>query len=485
MANLYKQVASASKWSTIAEISSRAITPVSLILLARVLTPEDYGVVSVATIVVSFTQMISDLGFQNALIQKDYDEKKLSRAASVGFLANMFVAIILYVLIFVLAEPLSLLFGIPESVMVIRIMAIQIILNSLNSIQTGLIQRALNFKILFYIRLTTTLIPALVSIPLAYTGISYWALVAGALFGSLANTVVVWIRSPWKPRLFWKLELFKEMIGFSLFNMAETFALWLAAWADQIVVGAVMTTSALGLYRTSTNLVNVLVNLLLSAILPVLFSTLSRLQSDEAAFRSFFQNANKIICMIAFPLGIGFLFFGETVAAIVFGSKWNGAGDIIRIWGFVSAISLVYGVNGIGYRAKGKPQLNVIVICTNMCILLPAIIISAPYGLLTFVAVRSVVKLLQAPVNFYYGKKYLAISFVQTIQNLRWIFAASGLMAAGYFVYVWLIPYDTMMAQIVGALFCCVFYFIGLIPERTFIRKTINLFLGRNQSAES
>lgn len=178
----------ASKWSTLTELASKAVAPLAYIVLTRLLTPEEFGVVALATILISFSQVVSDAGLSKALIQRQQDIEKVS---DIVFWTNILLAVILYILLFFLAGPISNAFDEPEAKYVIRIQGVLIILMAFSSVHSALFQRNLNFKPLFYLRFFTTTIPTFASIPLAYIGLGYWALVTGTLIGGVLQIIVL------------------------------------------------------------------------------------------------------------------------------------------------------------------------------------------------------------------------------------------------------------------------------------------------------
>lgn len=169
------------KWSFLGELASKAIQPVVFIVLVRLLTPVDYGVMSSALMVMSFSQIFWEAGMGKALIQRQTDVEEAANAAfwiNIGF--GFFIATILYLL----ASPVAHIFFHDERVSaVLHVMTIQVFLGAVSAVHTSLLQKEMGFKKLFWVRLATVSLPGLASIPLAMNGMGYWALVAGSLVG--------------------------------------------------------------------------------------------------------------------------------------------------------------------------------------------------------------------------------------------------------------------------------------------------------------
>jgi PST family polysaccharide transporter len=191
------------KWSFLAELVSKAITLIVFIVLARLLTPEDFGVMSAALMVIAFSQILWEAGMGKALIQRQTD---IEDAANVAFWINLGLGVLIAGLLFWGAQPIALTFFQDARVTpVLQIMTLQVLLGALSSVQTALLQKEMDFKKLFWVRMATVALPGFASIPLAWGGMGYWALVAGTLTGQAVQVMMLWRMSEWRPR--WRRRL--------------------------------------------------------------------------------------------------------------------------------------------------------------------------------------------------------------------------------------------------------------------------------------
>ena len=216
--NLNKKIIKATKWSSITEIAAKLVTPpVTNMILARILLPEAFGVAATVTMITSFAEMFTDSGFQKYLVQhefKNVDEKY--KNANVAFWTNFCISIILWGFIVIFSEQLAVLVGNPGLGKVISIACIQLLITAFTSIQIALYKRNFDFKTLFIVRIISILIPFVVTIPLAFAGLSYWSLIIGSLTNHLLNAVILTIKSDWKPKFYYSIEILKEMFSFSI-----------------------------------------------------------------------------------------------------------------------------------------------------------------------------------------------------------------------------------------------------------------------------
>ena len=289
MPNLTGKVVAATKWSTITEIAAKLVSPITTMVLARLLTPTDFGVLVTATMVISFSEIFTDAGFQKYLIQHQFkSDKDLYDATTVAFWSNLFMSLLIWVAIIILCEPIAALVGNPGRGQVVAISCVCIPLAAFSSIQMALFKRKFDFKTLFYIRIIGILIPIIITIPLAFFTRSYWALIIGMIALNLSNAVILTLKSEWKPRIFYDWLLFKSMFSFSFWSMIEAVSIWLTSYVDIFIIGRLLNEHYLGIYRTSMSTVGQIMSLITAATTPVLFSALSRLQDDDKEFKDMF-----------------------------------------------------------------------------------------------------------------------------------------------------------------------------------------------------
>lgn len=399
--SLNAKVRTATKWSTIGEVAAKLVTPISSMVLARVLTPEAFGVVTTLTMVITFAEIFTDAGFQKYLIQHEFrDERDREESTTVAFWSNLVMSLFLWGGIALFREPLATLVGSPGLGHVLVIACVSIPLAAFSSIQMALFKRDLDFKTLARIRIISTFIPLLVTVPLAFLLRSYWALVFGTITNNLVNAVLLSLFSRWKPRWFYRFEKFKEMFSFSVWSMVEAISIWLTHYFDVFIVGTMLSQYYLGLYKTSSALVGQIMGLITAITTPILFSALSRLQNDEKEFQQLFFRFQKIVGLLVIPLGVGIFLFSDLATNLLLGSQWSEAAGFVGLWGLTSAITIVLShYSSEVYRAKGRPKLSVLAQVLHIVVLWPTVLISAKYGFEVLYTARSLVRLEMIAVN--------------------------------------------------------------------------------------
>jgi PST family polysaccharide transporter len=265
------------------------------------------------------------------------------------------------------------------------------------------------------------------------------------------------------------------MLSFSSWSLMEAISIWLTAWADMFIIGSLLNQYYLGLYRTSTAMVNSLMSLITAAVVPVLFSALSRLQSDPAAFNRTYFKAQRMVSILVFPLGIGVFLYSDLATQILLGDQWYETSDIIGIWALTSAIMIVFGhLCSEVYRSKGKPRLSFLAQMLHLGFLIPVCIISAKYGFWALVYARSVIRLQSILVDFIIMKFSIGIPIGKTFRNVA--STALSSIAMGFFGYILNSINDGIVWDLISIMLCIIFYFavLSLFPSmRMEIRSLI------------
>ena len=207
---LNTKVKVATKWSAITEIVAKLVTPITSMVLARLLTPEAFGVVTTLTMIITFAEIFTDAGFQKYLVQHEFkDERDRDESTNVAFWSNLIMSLLIWGIISIFAAPLAALVGNPGLGHVLIIACVSIPLAAFSSIQMALYKRDLDFKTLAKVRIVSSLVPLLITVPLAFWLRSYWALVIGTITVNLVNAVLLTVFSKWKPRLFYSIDKLK------------------------------------------------------------------------------------------------------------------------------------------------------------------------------------------------------------------------------------------------------------------------------------
>ncbi|MEL5899101.1 lipopolysaccharide biosynthesis protein [Clostridium sporogenes] len=449
----------ATKWSTITEIAAKLVSPITNMILARIISPQAFGVVATVTMIMSFADMFTDAGFQKYLVQHEFkDEDEKFKNANVAFWTNFGISIFLWLIITMFRKQIAIAVGNPGLGNVIAIACIQLLLTSFSSIQMALYRRDFDFKTLFLVRMVSVFIPFIITIPLAFLGLSYWSLIIGTIFIQISNAVILTVKSKWKPHLFYKVEILKEMLSFSIWSLIEAISIWFTAWVDVFIIGSSLNQYYLGIYKTSTAMVNALMSLITASIVPVLFSALSRLQDDTEKFNKMYLTTQRLVSIFVFPLGIGVYLYSDLATKIILGSKWKEASGVIGVWALTSSIMIVLGhFNSEVYRAKGRPKLSFLSQMLHLVVLVPACIISSKYGFWSLVYTRAWIRMEGILVGLIIMKFAIGFPIGRIFKNVMPTAISAILM--GILAYLLQQISKGLLWSFVSIIICSLFYF--------------------------
>ena len=461
--SITSRMANATKWSAITEVLSKLVTPISSMILARILAPEMFGVVASVNLVVSFCDVFSDAGFQKYIIQHDSSGKKeLDHVCNVAFWTNLVISLLIWFVIFLFANPLAKLVGSEGEGFALVVACCNLPLHAFTSIQNARLKRDMDFKKLFYIRAITIVVPFAVTIPLAIITRSFWALIIGTIAMNFAMVVAMFFIVRWNPRFDYSIATFKRIFGFSAWSLFESILVWVINWGDTFVVGFLLSQYYLGLYKTGMNIVNQIVGVVSATLTPVLLSALSRTKDDDEDFKEIFYNTSFYTGVLLFPMGIGMFVYRELMCKIALGSAWLEAATLMGIWGLISAIAILFNsYNGSVLIAKGKPKISVIIQLSQIAVIIPVVYFTAKMDFEVLSYARALVRIVGMFLHSIIVWKMFRLSAAKTLSKLAPVIMSSLLMGAAGFVFV---RYSTSIAVELASIFaCCLIYLLLLM----------------------
>ena len=473
--NLNNKIVYATKWSAITEVIAKLVAPISSMVLARLLTPEAFGVVATLNMVIAFAEIFTDAGFQRYIIQHEFkDEEDKDKTTNVAFWSNLFMSFFLWGLITIFNAPLANLVGSPGLGHVLIVACASIPLAAFSSIQIALFQRSFDFKTLFWRRIAIILVPICVTIPLAFWLRSYWALVFGTIVTNIINAILLTLKSNWRPRFYYSFTRLKEMISFCSWSIIDMVLIWATGYIDILFIGKNLDAYYLGIYKTSITTVGQFTSIISAIFIPVLYPTFSRLQNNIPELRKTLLKLQKYLSVLLLPLGFGIFVFSDLITAIMLGSQWSEASPMIGFWALMEVITVIFSRFCTNvYPAIGKPRVSVINQVQHLFFLIPAVIISGQYGFHALYVTRSLVRIEAVLFNLLLVYILIKQSPWKMIENiLPELFSCAIMTSVGL---VLLKINNTMTLSFVWVLVCALVYFavLSLFPKDRIILKNL------------
>lgn len=407
-----KTVGKAVAWSFAAELAAKIIIPLSNIILARIIAPEAFGIIATINMIVSFADMFSTMGISKYIVQHEFEtEEELKRNADVAFWTNIVISLSAWAVISIFSKQLSGLFGNPGYELALIVAAMSLPLTAFSCIQEAVFQRALNYKVLFYRRLVVSLIPLVVTVPLALLGLRHWSIIIGTITGNVVKILMLSFSSPWKPGFYYSFKILKQMFSFCFWMLMGAISSWGITYVDVMLISDRMGEYYTGLYKNSQTTVVGIISIITASVASVLFSTLSRVQNDSKKFNEILFNFQRKIGMLVIPLGVGIYCFSDLVTYVLLGTRWMEASPFIGVWGLSTAIACVFAdFCKEACKAKNKPQVSFYVQMLHLAFLMPVCYNAVNLGFEAFGRVRSLANLEMVLLYFIFLKIVLKIS---------------------------------------------------------------------------
>ena len=340
-------------WSSIQKFGTMGISFVSNIILARLLTPEDYGCIGMLMIFILVANTFIDGGFGSALIQK---REPTQEDYSTIFYWNLFLSTILYVLLFWAAPWIAEFYNIPLLSSVLRIQGIVLILNSLSIIQQNRLRKQLLFKKLSMVSIVSATLSLTITIYLAYLGWGVWALVAQQLLMSAFNVIFYWVIGKWFPSFVFSRQSFKELFGFGGFILLSNLINTLCNNIQGLLIGRFFSPVIMGLYTQARKLEEVASTSFSRVVDQVSYPVLSTVQNDKQVMINVLRKLIMSLAYVCFPMMILLVLIGDSLIILLYSEKWIDCVPYFRILCVAGIAICLQGVNYYAVAAVGKSR---------------------------------------------------------------------------------------------------------------------------------
>lgn len=433
-ADLGTTAARAVLWNYVSFASGKALVLVTLAVLARLLTPAEFGIVGFATLALAYLGVFKDLGLGGALIQRRDD---LERSAQTVFTLNLVLGAALSGITAGLAPVVAGFFGEPLVTPILRVLSLTFVIEALGSIHIVLLRRNLDFKRKLVPDVGRSLVKGAVAIALAAAGYGVWALVWGQIAGVAVSAILSWIVVPWRPTLAVHRRLARPLLrfGLPLVFTDVSHAVWQNL--DYVVVGRILGDTALGIYTLAYRLPELLVQSIWRVVAGAVFPFFSRLQHDLDLLRRGLLKTIRYSALVVVPLCLGLLATAEPAIRVLFGDQWSEAIPVLRVLALFMLIASVGFNIGDVYKAIGRPDILAKLGVLDLFVLAPALILAAPHGLVAVAWTHAGVSLIDSTIRLFVARHFIGVTFRQVGRQLAPAFLAGAALLAAALGALW------------------------------------------------
>jgi len=353
--SLTQQASKGAFWGLSSNLTVSAISFIGTAILARLLSPKDFGLLGMAFLITGVVQLFGNLGLGAALIhKKNIDEEYLSTA----FWSSLLVSVGLIIVSVILAPFASIFFNEPVVKWIVIVLSMNFMVSSFASVQRTLLYKNIRMKKIAFIETASRFIRVFIMLACALAGMGVWSIVIGMMAEGILKTILFVFTAHWRPTIQFNKLKFKELFHYGKNIYGQSFLNYLNQNIDFIVTGRLLGAQLLGFYQFAYNLPYLVKSYVQDGIIPVAFPVFSKVQDDDKRLAGGFLNAVKYISMITFPLMTGLAFCSEDFISVAYGTRWLPAAGPLKLLCFGAALASVNCIVFSLFNAKGRPDLG-------------------------------------------------------------------------------------------------------------------------------
>lgn len=351
--NLKNQTASSMVWSLIRQFGTMGISFISNIILARLLSPDDYGCIGMLAIFIALSNTFVDGGFGSALIQK---QKPTQEDYSTVFFFNIGLSIILYGVLYFTAPFIASYYKTPLLSSVLRVQGLVLIINAFCVIQSNKLKKELQFKKTSIISLAAAVVSVAVAIWMAYSGFGVWTLVYQQIIFSTVTLILLWVWSKWRPSLVFSMESFKGLFSFGGFILLTSLVSTFCNNIQGLLIGRFFNPATMGHYTQAKRLEDLAVSTVATTVDQVSYPVLSKVNNNRDAMINATRKFSMVVAYVVFPLMILLILIAEPVITLLYSSKWAASIPYFQILCLAGITQCLQGITMNAIVAIGKSK---------------------------------------------------------------------------------------------------------------------------------
>lgn len=474
-------------WKFAERISAQLVTLLVSVVLARLLQPSDYGIISVVTIFITLANVLVSDGFGNALIQKK--DADVLDFCSVLY-ANVGLMVLLYGLLFALAPALGSFFGegYEKLPAVVRVLGLRVIVAGVNSVQHAYVSRKMIFRKFFWSTLIGTIASAVVGIGLAYAGAGVWALVAQYLTNTTVDTLVLAITLKKKPRLLFSLERLKGLMRYGSKVLGTSLLITGYQQLRSLIIGKVYSSADLAYFDKGQQFPSLIVTNINTSITAVLFPKMSKEQDDLARVK---QTARTAICFSSYimsPLMLGLAAVAEPFVRLVLTEKWLPCVLLMRLFCVTYLFQPMHSANAQAIKAIGRSDIYLKLELVKKALEL-AVLVSVMWISVEAIAVGMAVMTVPfTAINALPNQKLLGYTLKEQISDILPAIVMAGIMAVAVYL-IGMLPLDTLPLLVIQVLSgACIYLLLSVAtknPQLKYLCSVLGSLFHKKRNGDS
>ena len=479
--NLKSTIISSLFWKFLQSCGTSGISAIVGIILARLLLPEDYGVIALITVFIAVAQIFVTSGLNTALIQKkEVDDTDYS---SVFFL-SLIIAAVCYAILFITSPFIAAFYGNEIITPVLRVLGLTLFFGAFNSIQNAVIARSFTFKNLFISSLGAVIISGIVGIVMALLGYGVWALVGQQLVSYIALCIIMWVTVKWRPKLLFSITRVKTLFSFGWKLLVSAQIDTIYTNISTLVIGKLYPANMLGYYSQGRQYPNVIVSNINASIQTVMLPAYAKNQDDKATVKQIMRRALTTSSFLVLPAMAGLAAVAEPLVILLLTEKWIMAVPFLQIFCCVYALWPIHTVNLQAVNGIGRSDVFLKLEIIKKAVGLIALAITIPMGIYVMAIGMIFTGIISTFINAYPNKKLLEYSPLEQWKDIMPSLVISVIMF-GIVYTITLLPFPCWAMLLIQIPLGIIIYF-GLaklfkLETLTYAVDTAKEFLRKNK----
>lgn len=427
---------------------SFSITFIVQLVLARLLTPKDFGIVAILTVFINIAQVFVQSGFSTSLIQKKrVDDKDYSSVFYVSF----FIAILIYSVLFFASPMIEKFYKMDSLSIYLRVLSLIIIIGSYNSIQLAIVSREMKFHFLLYSTVISNLISGIVGVVLAILNYGIWALIVQQILVTMLNCISLSYKVRWFPKLLFSFASIKNLFSFGWKILFSSLLDTIYIQLQSLIVGRKFSADTLGYYNKGQQFPQIIITNINGAIQSVMLPTLSKLQDDKKRMKSVVRRTVITSSFLIFPLMTFLGVLGKPIVILLLGKQWINSVPFLQISCFIFSLIPIHTANLQALNAMGRSDLFLLLefvkkIIGILLLIIATFFFNTPMAIAAGTALSSTISLI---INIAPNKKLLKYTYTEQFKDLFPSFIIS--LGSGAIVFfTTLLPLNDFLMILVG-----------------------------------
>lgn len=415
VSNIKKKSLNSFVWRMGEGVIAEGMTFIVGMILARLLMPEEFGLVALTGLVLAVVNVFADCGLGQALIQKKTADELDTNTV---FFAGLALSVLLYVCVFFMSPFFANIFHQSSISSLIRVSALMLLLSSYNSVQTAKISRALDFKKFFYVGIISSFVSGGVGVCMALSGMGVWALIAQRMSYTLMRTITLYRIVKWFPRLQFSIERFCSLFSYGINLMASGVIGMIFNQMKGFLIGVKYEPSDLSYYNRGESLPSILCNNINGTINQIMLPALSKLQDNPDAMKNGLRRSISLSSFILFPMMFGLVATSDNIITILFSEKWLCAVPFLRVISIGYCFQILSSANLMAVNAIGRSDISLKLEFVKKPIFLLLLLVGMYFGPLTIAMAVAVNSIFAMIINAWPNRKLINYSLMEQWKDL-------------------------------------------------------------------